>query len=66
MQRADSLEKMLMLGKTEGKRKRGDRGWDGWHHWLNGHEFEQTQGDSEGQGSLACCNAWACKESDTT
>ena len=28
----------------------------GWHHWLNGHEFEQTQGDGEGQGSLACCS----------
>ena len=31
----------------------------GWHHWLNGHEFEQTLGDSEGQGSLACCSLWA-------
>ena len=30
----------------------------GWHHWLNGHEFEQTQGDGEGQGSLACCSRW--------
>ena len=30
----------------------------GWHHWLNGHEFEQTQGDSEGQGSLICCSLW--------
>ena len=30
----------------------------GWHHWLNGHEFEQTLGDSEGQGSLACCSPW--------
>ena len=30
----------------------------GWHHRLNGHEFEQTQGDSEGQGSLACCRLW--------
>ena len=38
----------------------------GWHHWLNGHEFEQTPGDSEGQGSLACCKPWGCKESDTT
>ena len=33
---------------------------------LNGHEFEQTQGDSEGQGSLACYSPWGCKESDTT
>ena len=38
----------------------------GWHHRLNGHEFEQTLGDSEGQGNLACCSPWGCKESDTT
>ena len=38
----------------------------GWHHQLNGHEFEQTQGDSEGQGSLVCCSPWGCKESDMT
>ena len=38
----------------------------GWHHWLNGHEFEQTSGDSEGQGSLACCSLWGAKELDTT
>ena len=30
----------------------------GWHHWLNGHELEQTPGDSEGQGSLVCCSPW--------
>ena len=36
-----------------------------WHHWLSGHEFEQTR-DSEGQGCLACCNPWHCKESETT
>ena len=38
----------------------------GWHHRLNGHEFEQTSGDSEGQGSLAFCSPWGHKESDTT
>ena len=38
----------------------------GWHHRLNGHKFEQTLGDGEGQGSLACCSPWGCKESDTT
>ena len=38
----------------------------GWHHRLNGCEFEQTLGDSEGQGSLACCSSWDHKESDTT
>ena len=35
----------------------------GWHHRLNGHEFEQTQGDSEGQGSLVCCSPWGGRES---
>ena len=50
-QRADSLEKILMLGKIEGRRRSG---WQrmrltGWHHPLNGHEFEQTPGDSEGR-----------------
>ena len=38
----------------------------GWHHWLNGHEFEQAPGDGEGQGSLACCIPWGRKESDMT
>ena len=66
-ERADSLEKTLMLGKTGQEEK-----WltedeiAGWHHQLNGHEFEQTPGDSEGQGSLARCSPWGCKESDTS
>ena len=38
----------------------------GWHHRLNGHEFKQAPGDSEGQGSLACCSPWGRKESDKT
>ena len=38
----------------------------GWHHWLNGHEFEQAPGDSEGQGSLECYSSWGPKELDTT
>ena len=38
----------------------------GWHHRLDGHEFEWTPGDSEEQGGLACCNSWGRKESDTT
>ena len=37
----------------------------GWHHHLNGHEFEQILGDSEGKGSLACCSPWGHKELDT-
>ena len=38
----------------------------GWHHRLNAHEFEQTLGDSEGEGSLVCCSPWGCKELDMT
>ena len=56
MQRADSLEKTLMLGKIEGMRKRGWQ-WIRWvrqHHQPNGHESEQTRGDSGGQRSLVC------------
>ena len=57
MRRADSLEKTLMLGKIEGKRRRG---WQderyGWHHQLSARKFEQTPGDGEGQGSLVCCS----------
>ena len=63
MQRANSLEKTLMLGKIEGRR-RGQKEMIEWHHRLNGHEFEQTPGDSEGQGSLPCCSLWGGKESD--
>ena len=37
-----------------------------WHHWLNGRESEWTPGDGDGQGGLACCDSWGCKESDTT
>ena len=37
-----------------------------WHHQFNGHEFEQTLGESEGQGSLACCSPWDLKQLDTT
>ena len=38
----------------------------GWHHWLNGHEFEQALGVGDGEGSLVCCSPWGPKESDTT
>jgi len=38
----------------------------GWRHRLNGYEFEQAQGDTEGQESLACCSPWGCKELDMT
>ena len=67
MWRTDSSEKTLMLGKIEGRRRRGRQvEMVGWHHWLNGREFEQALGGGEGQGSLACCSLWGRKESDTT
>ena len=55
-------------GKDGGQEEKGAREDEmvGWHHSLNGHEFEQTQGNGEGQGSLASCSPWGCKESDTT
>ena len=66
MQRTDSLEKTLMLGKVEGRRRRG---WQdemvGWRHQLYGHEFEQASWIDDGQESLACYSPWGSKESDT-
>ena len=38
----------------------------GWHHRLDGHEFEQVPGVGDGKGGLACCDSWGCKESDMT
>ena len=69
MWRTDSLEKTLMLGKIEGSRKTGWMTEDemaGWHHWFNRHEFEQTPGVGDGQGSLVCCSTLGCKELDMT
>ena len=60
----NSLEKTLKLGKTEGRRTKDEM--VGWHHQSNGHEFVQAPGIGEGQGSLACCSPWYCKELDTT
>ena len=57
MRTADSLEKILMLGKTEGRRRKGQQRMT-WHHQLNG---KQIPGDTEGQGSLACCSPWVTK-----
>ena len=67
MRRTHSLEKTLMLGKIEGRRTRG---WQrmGWlnritdSHWLNGHEFALTPGDSRGQRSRVCYSPWGHKE----
>ena len=55
MRRTNSLEKTLMLGKTEGRRRRGQR-MVGWHHGFNGHKFEQALRVGDGQGSLVCCS----------
>ena len=67
MRRADSLEKTLMLGKIEGRRKRGRQDeMVGWHHLLDGHGFGWTPGVGDGQGGLECCGSWGRKESDTT
>ena len=67
MQRVDLLE------KTDGRRDWGqeEKGTTedemaGWHHQLDGHEFERTPGVGDGQGSQACCNSWGRKESNTT
>ena len=68
MRRTDSLEKTLMLKKTEGGRRRGQQRM----RWLDSItntmdiEFEWALGVGDGQGSLACCSPWGCKESDTT
>ena len=75
MRRVDSLEKTLMRGGMGGRRGR-DCGQEekgttedeiaGWHHRLDGREFEWTLGVGDGQGDLVCCDSWGCKESDTT
>ena len=66
MGRVDSLEKTLMLGKIEGRRRRERQRM----RWLdgitNGHEFGSALGVGDGQGGLACCSSLGHKESDTT
>ena len=73
MGRADSLEKSWLIVKDpdagkdwrqEEKRVTEDE-MVGWHHWLNGHEFEQPAGDNEREGSLMSCSPWGRKESET-
>jgi len=66
MWRTDSLEKILMLGKIE-REKKGmtEEEMVGWHHRLDGHEFEPVPRVGDGQGSLACCSPWGRKESNT-
>ena len=69
MQRADSLEKTLMLGKIEGRRRRKGMTEDeivGWYHQLDGHGFGWIPGGGDGQGGLACSGSWGRKELDMT
>ena len=79
MWRTDLLQKTLMLGRIEGRRRRGQRmrwlemvemvesflNFQSRHHWLDGHEFEQAPG-VDGHRSLVCCSPWGRKESDMT
>ena len=67
MRRADSFEKTLMLGKIEGRKRRGRQDeMVGWHHRPNGHGFGWTLEVGDGQGGLACCGSWGHKDWDTT
>ena len=68
MQRADSLEKTLIPGKDlrQEEKRMTEEEMVGWHHRLNGHEFEHAPGDSGGQMSLACYSTCDGKESDMT
>ena len=52
--------------KNEGMESKTEDEMAGWHHWLDGRESQWTPGVSDGQGGLACCDSWGCKESDTT
>ena len=62
------IRKDPSAGKDLGQEEKGmtEDEMVGWHHQLNGHESEQAPGDGDGQGSLACCSPWCCKELDMT
>ena len=65
MRRTDSLEKTPMVGKTEGRRRKGGQDeMAGWHRRLNGHAFEHVLRVGDGQGSLVCHSPWDSKGSD--
>ena len=63
---SDSLEKSLMLGKIEGRKRRGQQRMRRLDGITDSMDIEQTLGDGEGQRSLACCSPWGCKQSDMT
>ena len=66
MWRADSFEKTLTLGKIAGRRRRDDGGWGGWMASLTQCTWVWVNsGVGDGQGGLACCSSWGCKESGT-
>ena len=67
MRRVDSLEK-TEAGREWGQEEKGttEDEMAGWHHELDGRESECTPGVGDGQGGLACCDSWGCKESDMT
>ena len=69
MRKVDSLEKTLMLGDSDwGQEEKGmtEDEMAGWHHRLDGHEFEQAPGVGDGQGNLVCCGPQGCKELNMT
>ena len=68
MWRVGLIGKDSDAGRDWGQEEKGmtENEMAGWHHWLDGHEFEWTPGVGDGQGGLACCNSWGRKESDTT
>ena len=67
MGKTDSLEKTLMLEKTEDRRRRGRQDeMVRWHHRLNGHESDQAPGVGDGNGGMMCCSLWGHRESDMT
>ena len=66
MQRTDYWKRPSCLGKSLEEKRMTEDEMVGWHHQLDGHEFGQALGVGDGQGSLACCSPWCCKESDKT
>ena len=63
MWRTNSLEKTLMLGKIDKREEKGMTEYEmvGWHHWWDGHEFEEAPGVGDRQGTLVCCSPWGCE-----